>query len=121
MHRILAAVVALLALLLSTFALPVFAQEADEPTQVTVVEPPFQSPQQWKYEPNDLTVGVGKTVVWTNTGAVAHTVTSDDGNSFDSGTLDPQSSFSLVVQAAGTFTYHCVFHPWMTGTLTVTP
>jgi plastocyanin len=63
---------------------------------------------------------VGTTVVWTNTGAVAHTVTADDGASFDSGSLDPKATFALTPAAAGTFAYHCTFHPWMKGTLSVT-
>jgi plastocyanin len=68
-----------------------------------------------------MTVPLGTTINWTNTGAVTHTVTVDDGASFDSGSLDPQSGFSFTATTAGTFTYHCSFHPWMTGTITVTP
>lgn len=63
---------------------------------------------------------LGATVTWTNTGAVAHTVTADDVTSFDSGNLDPQATFSFTADLPGTVTYHCTFHPWMTGTLTVT-
>jgi len=41
-------------------------------------------------------------VVWTNAGAVAHTVTADDGNSFDSGAIDTKDAFSLVPKTART-------------------
>ena len=34
---------------------------------------------------------MGTTVVWNNTGAVAHTVTADDGQAFGSGTIDPET------------------------------
>jgi plastocyanin len=68
-----------------------------------------------------VSVKVGVTVVWTNTGAVAHTVTADDGKAFDSGSIDPKAVYSLAPPAAGTFAYHCTFHPWMTATLVVTP
>ena len=98
---------------------PVYAQDADQGPGINIVEPPFQPPQQWTYDPTEITVSQGATVTWTNTGAVAHTVTSDDGTSFDSGNLDAQASFSFAANAAGTYTYHCTFHPWMTGTLTV--
>jgi plastocyanin len=62
---------------------------------------------------------VAATLVWTNTGAVAHTVTADDGQAFDSGTIDPKSTFTLTPKTAGRFAYHCTFHPWMKGTLIV--
>ena len=85
-----------------------------------IVEPAFRSPQEWNYSPAEVSVKVGVKVTWTNTGAVAHTVTADDGTSFDSGSMDPKASFSLTPTAAGTFAYHCTFHPWMKGTLVVT-
>ena len=93
----------------------------DEGAQVSIVEPAFRPPQEWAYTPDDLTVSAGTTLTWTNTGAVAHTVTADDGQSFDSGSLDPQATFSFTPDAPGAFAYHCAFHPWMTGTVTVTP
>ena len=48
-------------------------------------------------------------------------LTAEDGKSSDSGTIDPKATFNLVPSAAGTFAYHCTFHPWMKGTLAVTP
>ena len=90
-------------------------------TEVKIVEPSFRPPQAWTYTPAEVSVKVGKTVVWTNTGAVAHTATSDDGKSFDSGSIDPKASFKLAPTAVGTFAYHCTFHPWMKATLVVTP
>lgn len=119
MRRAVVVLVTLVSLAIPLGALQVYAQD-DQATPVNIVEPPFQSPQQWNYDPNDLTVAAGTTVVWNNTGAVAHTVTSDDGIAFDSGSVDPQGTFSFTADTPGTFTYHCTFHPWMTGTLTVT-
>lgn len=88
---------------------------------ITVVEPAFKPPQTWHYEPTELTVAVGQPLTWTNTGAVLHTVTADDGSLFDSGNLKPQTSFRFTPSAAGTITYHCTLHPWMKGTILVTP
>jgi plastocyanin len=88
--------------------------------QVQIVEPAFQPTQSWTYEPNAISVAVGQTVTWTNGGAVAHTVTADDGSSFDSGTMAPGATFTFTPSKAGAFAYHCAFHPWMKGTLTVT-
>jgi plastocyanin len=88
--------------------------------EVNIVEPPFRQPQEWTYAPTEVSIKVGSTVVWNNTGAVAHTVTADDGQAFDSGTIDPKARFMFTPQAAGTFAYHCTFHPWMKATLVVT-
>ncbi len=96
------------------------AQEV-QGVQVSIVEPPFRPPQEWSYDPIDVTATGGTTVTWTNTGAVVHTVTADDGISFDSGSLGSQEVFQFTPQTAGTFTYHCTFHPWMTGSVTVEP
>ena len=99
------------------------AMVADEAPRaaVRVVEPPFRPPQTWTYEPSALTVKVGSTVTWTNSGAVIHTLTADDRKSFDSGMIRPKASFSLTPRSPGTFAYHCIYHPWMKGTLTVEP
>ena len=88
-------------------------------SDVKIVEPAFQPPQAWTYDPAQLNVKVGQSVTWTNTGAVAHTVTADDGTSFDSGSVEPGGTFKLSPSSAGTFAYHCTFHPWMKGTLSV--
>jgi predicted lipoprotein with Yx(FWY)xxD motif len=70
------------------------------------------------FQPATLTVPVGTTITWTNTGATAHTVTADDG-SFDSASVAPGQTFSHAFTTAGTFTYHCAIHPSMTATVTV--
>ncbi len=70
--------------------------------------------------PATTTVKVGSTVKWTNSDAMAHTVTSDDGTSFSSGSIDYGSSFSYTANTVGTFAYHCNFHSNMKATLVVT-
>ena len=71
------------------------------------------------FQPASLEVPMGTTVTWTNQGTAPHTVTADDG-AFDSGTLQPGSTFSLTFDTPGTFTYHCEIHPNMMGTIVVT-
>lgn len=71
------------------------------------------------FEPQTLTVPAGTTVTWTNTSSRVHTVTADDG-SFDSARLDAGETFSQVFDTPGTYTYHCGYHPDMTGTIVVT-
>jgi plastocyanin len=70
------------------------------------------------YTPDNLDVTVGTSVTWTNTDSTAHTSTSD-GAGWNSGTLAPGGRFSVVLQTAGTFHYHCSIHPGMVGTVVV--
>ena len=105
----------------ATLISPATSPSAVAAPEVKIVEPAFRPPQEWSYAPAALSVKAGTTVVWTNTGAVAHTVTADDASSFDSGTIDPKASFSLTPTVAGAFAFHCTFHPCMKATLVVTP
>lgn len=61
------------------------------------------------FTPSVVHVGPGTTVVWTNSSALAHTVTADD-NAFDSGSVDPDSTFSMVFDTPGTYQYYCAPH-----------
>jgi plastocyanin len=75
------------------------------------------------FSPATLTIKAGTTVTWKNTTAVGHTVTSDDGKSFDSGMANPiaaqSGTFSHTFTTAGTFAYHCEIHPFMKATIIV--
>ena len=72
------------------------------------------------FNPAAVSVPVGTTVVWTNdeTDGTVHSVTSDDG--MFGKDLNPGDTFSWTFDTAGTFSYHCRFHTFMTGTITVT-
>jgi len=76
------------------------------------------------FSPATLTVKVGTTVAWTNMTQTVHTVTSDDGKSFDSGISTPIAAsggtYSFTFKSTGTFTYHCQIHPFMKATIIVT-
>lgn len=72
-----------------------------------------------QFAPATITAKVGQTITWTNSDAIAHTVTATSDASFDSGTLEAGGTFSYVVKRAGTIDYVCDFHPGMTGTVTV--
>jgi len=75
--------------------------------------------RQWHFHPASISIKVGETVTWMNTGTEFHTVTADDNAAFDSGVINAGDSFKRVFPAAGKFAYHCTFHPWMTGTVNV--
>jgi plastocyanin len=72
------------------------------------------------YAPDPLTVvvGVNSTIMWVNNDNAPHTVTANDA-SFDSGNVAQGQSFTFTFTTPGTYQYHCVYHPWMTGTVIV--
>ena len=72
--------------------------------------------QGFSFNPSSITVAANTTVTWTNKDAVAHTVTSNSGL-FDSGSMGTNGTFSFRFTAAGTYPYHCTFHPAMTATV----
>jgi plastocyanin len=72
------------------------------------------------FNPAVTEVAVGTTVTWTNNDSAPHTVTQQpSGSGFQSGTLEPGSSFSFTFDAAGTYDYYCEFHAGMTGQVIV--
>jgi plastocyanin len=73
----------------------------------------------FKFTPNPLDVQAGARVTVTNDDSTAHTVTADDGHSFDTGTLGQGSSKTISVTKPGTYPYHCSIHAFMHGKLIV--
>ena len=71
--------------------------------------------------PASTTVKKGTTVTWHNEDGFGHTVTSDDGTSFNSGNLAASGTFSYQANTVGSFAYHCNVHSNMHGTLIVNP
>jgi plastocyanin len=83
------------------------------------------------YTPNSVTVvmGVNNTVMWTNAdtagAGTAHTVvpsTQPTGGTWPaagSGNIPACQSYSFTFTVPGTYTYHCSYHSWMSGTVVV--
>jgi plastocyanin len=65
-----------------------------------------------------VTVPAGTTVVWTNNDDIEHTVTASD-NSFASQPLEAGGQFAYAFTTAGTYSYFCAIHPFMTGKVIV--
>jgi plastocyanin len=97
---------------------------------------PSGSPPLYGYSPLTITVVIGhnNTVVWKNNDTAFHTATSVSGDPapFATGCLDgigaacpaPSSgisSYQFTFTVAGVYTYHCDYHPWMTGKVIVLP
>ncbi len=71
--------------------------------------------------PGALVVAPSTEVVWQNHGRNRHTVTADDG-SFGSASLFTGDEFTIYAPARpGLYAYHCIFHSYIRGTLTVSP
>jgi plastocyanin len=70
------------------------------------------------FSPTSVTIAVGDTVTWRNTGQAPHNATADDG-SFKTPDLNQGHSASHTFTTAGTFSYICTIHPNMKGTVRV--
>jgi plastocyanin len=75
-----------------------------------------------QFQPAELTIVAGTTVVWTNEDGFAHTITAGTrGN--PSGLFDKEveagGEFSFTFEDPGTYEYYCGLHPGMDGTILV--
>jgi LPXTG-motif cell wall-anchored protein len=61
------------------------------------------------FSPASVSVNVGDSVTWRNTGAAPHSATANNG-SFDTGVFASGQSRSHTFTRAGTFTYFCTVH-----------
>ncbi len=73
------------------------------------------------FNPVPLTVTQHTRIFWTNKDVEAHTVTFDEPVSFDSGWLSPNQETNRQMNAIGKFSYRCLIHPNMKGTVQVIP
>jgi plastocyanin len=89
--------------LLAAFAMcpvaTVFAQDADATVDMVGLT----------FAPTEVHVAPGATVLWTNSSPLGHTVTADD-ESFDSGNVEPDATFSMTFDSPGTYQYYCAPH-----------
>lgn len=71
------------------------------------------------FSPSSLAVRIGDTVTWINEDATGHTVTSDSGSELASPSFNAGQMYSHTFTKAGSYPYHCAFHPGMKGTIIV--
>ena len=70
------------------------------------------------FQPRELALNVGDTVVWVNNDIAPHTATAL-GGSWDTGTLNRHEEAAVAFTSPGRFEYHCRFHPMMKAHLIV--
>jgi plastocyanin len=100
-------------------------EEPKEP--VTVIMPEgagIKTEGQVYYDPQDIHVEVGVTVLWKNDDSTMHTVTSGDSQDgpngmFDSDLMAAGDSFEFTFTDQGKENYYCIVHPWMIGSVEV--
>jgi plastocyanin len=100
-------------------------EEPKEP--VTVVIPDgagIRQEGQIYYDPENIHVEIGTTVLWINEDSAAHTVTSGNAQGgpdgkFDSGMVLAGDTFEYIFASQGKDDYYCIVHPWMVGTVEV--
>jgi plastocyanin len=74
------------------------------------------------YGPASITVKVRSTVTWTNGDQAPHTVTSQNsGGPLQSATMNKGQTYKYTFTKTGSYPYLCTLHPFMTGTVVVTP
>ena len=76
------------------------------------------------YSPTTATISAGGTVTFDNTDTAPHTATSGSAASgpdgvWDSSLIMVNSSYSVTLSDSGNYTYFCMVHPWMEGTVIV--
>ena len=94
-------------------AAPFLATQANAATEHTVLIKNFS------FEPADLSIAAGDSVVFLNEDGAPHTAT-DEAGTFDTGRLNRGQAATITFASASSFSYFCAFHPTMKATLTVT-
>jgi plastocyanin len=80
----------------------------------------LETPVTWDYSPPHIVVviGVNNTVTWVSKSLAYDTITSINGD-FNSGDIPPGGTYTYTFTDPGNYSYNCIFHPWMKGTVTV--
>ena len=70
-----------------------------------------------KFGPVPAGIHAGDTIIWVNRDFLKHTATArDKGFNVE---LPPKTSRKTVIRRSGTIAFYCIYHPGMTGSLSV--
>lgn len=72
----------------------------------------------FSFNPQNLTISTGTKVTWKFEDSADHNVTANDGT-FKSTDLNDNKTFSYTFNKAGTYSYICTIHQYMTASITV--
>jgi plastocyanin len=110
-----AAVIALVAFSLALIGLRGAIASAGEPAQASRTS--TVEINHFAYHPPTLTIAKGSKVTFSNTSSITHTATRP--GSFSTGRIKPGTSISIRFNKPGTYSYHCLIHPFMHGKIVV--
>jgi amicyanin len=99
------------ATMLAAVVLPGWADNAVQPTAVSI--------DNFTFGPKTLTVKAGTTVTWTNKDDIPHGIASSNNAFTKSRALDTDDTYSFTFATPGTYQYFCYIHPFMVGTVVV--
>lgn len=71
------------------------------------------------FSPKKTTIAIGTKVTWKNMTSAPHTVTSNTRSWKFNKSVNTGATVSYTFRKAGTYKYHCTFHPYMVGTIVV--
>jgi plastocyanin len=74
--------------------------------------------EDFQFSPATVSINVGDSVTWTNSGSEPHNAVADDG-SFETAILESGDSETVTFDDTGSFAYICSIHPEMKGTVEV--
>nr|WP_308162857.1 cupredoxin family copper-binding protein [Nocardia alni] len=103
-----------------TMAMPASTGTSTATTAPVAVPGNAVAIENFAFAPAALTVRRGTTVTWVNRDEEPHTVVAGD-SSFRSKALGTGASFAFTFTKAGSYGYVCTIHPFMHGTVVVTP
>ncbi len=66
-------------------------------------------------------VALGASIRFVNVTGVSHTLISDDNVSINTPAILPASTHTIKINAVGTFRYHCIEHPAISGIIIMRP
>src|SRR5262245_37014996 len=76
--------------------------------------------KEYAFTPSSVTITVGQSVCWANTGQMTHTLVENTAGRV-SGTLPPGQTLVRTFTFSTNFIYYCGNHSTMTGTFTINP
>jgi len=94
-------------------ALEAVHEDADAPPDRSVAI------QRFLFTPGTIRIRAGQTIEWVNRDAVVHTVNAENA-AFQSGAIQPGSSWRARFDRPGRYPYYCGPHPFMKGVVVVT-
>lgn len=88
-------------------------------TTVKILKGAWDKNQKNYFDPAEITVEEGSTIIWTNEDGVVHTVTSKEQGLFDSSIFAAGQEWQYRFNEEGEYEYYCIVHPWMEGKVRV--